>query len=129
MTETVKIIRLQSGEDIIAGYIEDEETALLYNPLHMIVKRTTQGSVMLMLPWLPVEMIKENVSSIYLTDILTIVDPKDSAVEYYQNALQKLQLQQDLEKEISDYENEYLSGASEEVYAEVLKNTKIGTVH
>jgi hypothetical protein len=129
MTETVKIIRLQSGEDIIAGYLEDEETALLYNPLHMIVKRTTKGSVMLMLPWLPVEMIKENVSSIYLTDILTIVDPKDSAVEYYQNALQKLQLQQDVEKEISDYENEYLAGASEDVYTDVLRNTKIGIVH
>lgn len=127
--ENVKIIRLQSGEDIIAGYIEDEDTALLYNPLHMIVKRTTQGSVMLMLPWLPVEMIKENVSSIYLTDILTIVEPKDSAVEYYQSALEKLQLQQDLEKEISDYEREFVTGDSEDYYADVLKNTKIGTVH
>ena len=127
--ENVKIIRLQSGEDIIAEYVEDGETALLYHPMQMVIRRSTQGSVMLLLPWLPVEMITEDVSSIYLTDILTIVNPKISTIEYYESAIEKLQLKDALEKEIGDYENEYMAGVSEEYYADVLKNTKIGTVH
>ncbi len=40
---TIKIVRLQSGEDIMADMIEDEEndTVLLDNPMHIIFKRFT----------------------------------------------------------------------------------------
>ena len=60
--QVVKIVRLQSGEDIIAGYVEDYETELitLDNPMHLIFKRTTRGTVMMLLPWLPIEIIKNN---------------------------------------------------------------------
>ncbi len=82
----IKIVRLQSGEDIMADMIQDEEndTILLDNPMHIIFKRIPTGqTVMMMMPWLPIEIIKENSAIVYGSDILTIIEPKDDLVEYY----------------------------------------------
>jgi hypothetical protein len=95
MTEpSVKIVRLQSGEDIIAGYLEDNnsEIVLLDNPMHLIFKRTPRGTVMMMMPWLPIELIKDNIATIYTTDILTVVEPKEMLIEYYGNLINHEQL-------------------------------------
>ena len=86
----IKIVRLQSGEDIIADCtaIEDSDTVLLNRPMHIVFKRVSTGkSVMMMMPWLPIELIKENSAIIYEADILTVIDPKDDLVEYYSNAV------------------------------------------
>ena len=90
----IKIIRLQSGEDIIAGLTHDDESEMMMldNPMHLIFKRTSQGTVMMMLPWLPIELIKDNIATIYSSDVLTIVDPKDALVEYYGNMINTQQL-------------------------------------
>ena len=94
LIQGVKIVRLQSGEDIIASIIEDDESemVMLNNPMHLIFKRTSQGTVMMMLPWLPIELIKDNMATIYSSDILTMVDPKDALVEYYGNMINTEQL-------------------------------------
>jgi hypothetical protein len=42
---------------------------------------------MMMMPWLPVELIKENTAHIYGADILTYIEPKDDLIEYYNNAV------------------------------------------
>jgi len=71
----IKIIRLHGGEDIIADYIqsEDEETAILHNPMQVIFKRIPTGqTVMMMMPWLPIEIIKDNHAILYTSDILTL---------------------------------------------------------
>ena len=85
----IKLIRLQSGEDIIAGLTEDSESnmVMLDNPMHLIFKRTSQGTVMFMLPWLPIELNKDNIATIVTDDILTIVEPKDDLIEYYGNII------------------------------------------
>ena len=90
----VKLIRLQSGEDIIAGLIEDSESnmVMLDNPMHLIFKRTSQGTVMFMMPWLPIELIKDNIATIVNEDILTIVDPKEDLIEYYGNVINQAQM-------------------------------------
>ena len=76
--EGVRIVRLQSGEDIIAGNTGNTNTniVVLDNPMHLIFKRTSQGTVMMMLPWLPIELIKDNIATVLSGDILTIVEPK-----------------------------------------------------
>jgi hypothetical protein len=90
MNHGVKIVRLQSGEDILAGYQDDPDSDLvmLDNPMHLIFKRTTQGTVMMLLPWLPIELIKSNIATIYTADILTTIEPKETLVEYYGNLVQ-----------------------------------------
>jgi hypothetical protein len=90
----VHIVRLQSGEDIIAGYSSNTTTdvVVLDNPMHLIFKRTSQGTVMMMLPWLPIELIKVNIATLLLGDILTVVEPKDELKEYYHNAINTTQM-------------------------------------
>jgi hypothetical protein len=65
---------------------------LLDNPMHLIFKRTTQGTVMMLLPWLPIELINDNIATIYESDILTVVEPKPDLVEYYGNVINHTQM-------------------------------------
>ena len=86
MENNIKIVRLESGEDIIANYFEDEETGvvLLNSPMHIIFKRMPTGrTVMMMLPWLPLELIKDNQAIIGSEKILTMIEPKDELITYY----------------------------------------------
>ena len=90
LVPNIRIVRLQSGEDIIADCIPslDEETVELKKPMHIIFKRIQTGkSIMMMMPWLPVELIKENTAHIYGADILSYLEPKDDLIEYYNNAV------------------------------------------
>ena len=92
----VKIIRMQTGEDIMASMIgeEEAETVLLEDPMRLIFRRMPTGqTVMMMMPWLPVELIKDNNALIYNSDIVTIIDPKDSMIEYYENLVIKTMLE------------------------------------
>ena len=95
----IKIVRLQSGEDIMADVMENDENELIVldNPMHIIFKRMPTGqTVMMMMPWLPIEIIKENNATIYGTDILTVIEPKDDLIEYYGKAV--LEAQEVMEK-------------------------------
>jgi len=90
LVPNIRIVRLQSGEDIIADCIPnlDEETVELKRPMHIIFKRIQTGrSIMMMMPWLPVELIKENTAHIYGADILSYLEPKDDLIEYYNNSV------------------------------------------
>lgn len=87
---------MQTGEDIMASMIgeEQEETVLLEDPMRLIFRRMPTGqTVMMMMPWLPVELIKDNSALVYNSDIITIVDPKESMVEYYENLVIKTMLE------------------------------------
>jgi ABC-type uncharacterized transport system YnjBCD substrate-binding protein len=92
----VKIIRMQTGEDVMASMVgeEEEETVLLADPMRLIYRRMPTGqTVLMMMPWLPVELIKDNNALVYNSDIVTIVDPKESMIEYYENLVIKTMLE------------------------------------
>jgi hypothetical protein len=116
LLQGVKIVRLQSGEDIIASIIEDDESEMIMldNPMHLIFKRTSQGTVMMMLPWLPIELIKDNTATIYSSNVLTIVDPKDALVEYYGNMINTEQLKQMRDNTMVENLKEALDDSEEE---------------
>ena len=86
----IKIVRLKSGEDVIASFTEDkkEKKVTLENPMHIIFKRTPSqkaGPMMYMLPWLPVEMVQDDIALIDSINVLTIFEPKGEMKEYYEN--------------------------------------------
>jgi hypothetical protein len=136
----IKIVRLQSGEDIMADIIEDEEndTIFLDNPMHIIFKRMPTGqTVMMMMPWLPIEIIKENNAIVYATDILTMIDPKEDLINYYGNVVVEAQhrmveqrnfneLTYDDEEEEQD--DEYDELAEDELF-EILREKKSSKLH
>lgn len=137
----IKIVRLQSGEDIIADAIMDEEndTVMLDNPMHVIFKRIPSGqTVMMMAPWLPIEIIKENIAVIYASDILTVIEPKSEVIEYYGNVVVEAQHRMEHTKQLGsldddeeddyDYDDEGEEIDEEELF-EIMKESKKHKLH
>jgi hypothetical protein len=130
----IKIVRLQSGEDIMADIIEDEEndTIFLDNPMHIIFKRVPTGqTVMMMAPWLPIEIIKENSAIVYSTDILTIIEPKDDLVRYYGSVVSEAQLRMEEKRNFDeeyDEEEDEEDIDAEELF-EILNEKKKHNIH
>ena len=135
----IKIVRLQSGEDIMADCIEDTEqgTVLLENPMHIIFKRVPTGqTVMMMMPWLPIELIKENSAIIYDSDILTVIEPKDDLINYYGqiviSAQEKMENSENIFGEDDDDDDEE-EGLQEDIdpeaLFELLKEKKKNKLH
>jgi hypothetical protein len=88
----VKLIRMQSGEDIMASMLEDDNSDQIQinDPMRIVFRRMPTGqTVMMMMPWLPVELIKENSAMIYYSDIVTVVEPKESMIRYYDKLVER----------------------------------------
>jgi hypothetical protein len=114
--DKVRIIRLQSGEDIMASYHENEGTGEVYlgAPMTMFFKRLPSGKAMMMMsPWLPLELIEYNHTYIFVSDILTIIEPKKVLVEYYRKIVKETEedalqdsktIEESLSGEASDYQ-------------------------
>lgn len=140
MQTTTKIIRLKSGEDIIADFFEDEQRnkLTLYRPMHVLFKRLLFGKIaMLMLPWLPVELLKKNYAEICTSDVIAILDPKDELIDYYKNMADEaedgmsgelnLNFQNDNEDEEDDEEEE--EKITDDQIEEIINERKRGTIH
>jgi hypothetical protein len=111
--DNIKIIRLQSGEDIIAAYREEngEGTVLLANPMTLLFKRLPTGkAIMLMSPWLPVELIESNATWVYTDDILSVMQPKANLIDYYNKSIRDLEIEmlasgKDVDDALSSYDD------------------------
>jgi hypothetical protein len=119
--DNIKIIRLQSGEDVIADYsqMEGDSSVLLTNPMTLMFKRMPTGrAVMLMSPWLPLELVEKNEAWLYESDILTIIQPKLQIIDYYCNTVKEVQedmLQDEMHGEgLTDISDQYDDEMSEE---------------
>ena len=131
----IKIVRLQSGEDVICNYYADDENGvvLLADPMHLIFKRMPTGrTVMMMMPWLPIEIIKDNSAIVYDSDILTIIGPKDELIHYYnQNVFHSQELADDnsIAEQLLETEDEDDLEEKAEELLEILKERKKSNLH
>jgi len=131
----IKIVRLQSGEDVICNYYADDENGvvLLADPMHLIFKRMPTGrTVMMMMPWLPIEIIKDNSAIVYDSDILTIIEPKDELIHYYnQNVFHSQELADDnsIAEQLLETEDEDDLEEKAEELLEILKERKKSNLH
>lgn len=91
MVKQIKILRLKDGEDIMASFIETPNHMLiLENPMTVFFKRLSiSKSMVMMSPWLPIELVNENIVEIYSHDVLTSFEPKQSLVDYYNKAVEE----------------------------------------
>jgi hypothetical protein len=83
---------MQTGEDIMASMFEqeDSEQVQLNDPMRLVFRRMPTGqTVMMMMPWLPVELIKENSALVYSSDIVTIIEPKEAMIRYYDKLVER----------------------------------------
>lgn len=111
----VRIVRLQSGEDIIAEYEEKVEEGIVFlnNPMSLLFKRLPTGkAIMLMSPWLPTELVEQNNTWLYSQDILAVMHPKTSLVSYYGKSVKDLQIEmlqssQEVEDSLNNYDDNH----------------------
>lgn len=122
--DDIKIIRLQSGEDVIASCFHGQDAVTLQNPMLVIFKRHVSGkAMMILLPWLPLEIIENNSATIYNNDILTEFIPKQSLVEYYLKSITDLEEQieygsEDLENDMNEEQSPFDELSFEEALEE-----------
>jgi hypothetical protein len=120
---------MQSGEDIMASMFEDENSDQIQinDPMRIVFRRLPTGqTMMMMMPWLPVELIKENSALIYYSDIVTVVEPKESMIRYYDKLVERtLEEMVDSDKLIEDLleENEEKE-IEEDVMEEIVEQIK-----
>lgn len=91
--EAVKLIRLKSGEDIIA-YIEqvDKLNFVVREPMVVLTKQDNRNNkhVIMMDHWLPVPLIRHNEAFITESEIVTMLEPTSEFSEYYENAVDNM---------------------------------------
>lgn len=139
MTEQtgIKLIRLNTGEDIIANCIDDEanNTIMIGNPMRVVVRRLSESSqsMLVMMPWLPLEIIEEDLATINYQDIITVVEPKKSFIEYYNNMVDqyKVSLETMKDQDIfgEELENEEMDEDMMQEMLDLLKERKTKSLH
>lgn len=122
-----KLVRMKNGDDIIATIKQDELNTILTNPMRLVFKRLPTGQVIMMLsPWLPVELLDEEHASIENDNVLTIIEPKIQLVEYYNRtviAFNKLKM--DFESKIDEYLIDHEDEDDEEDYDTELSDEEL----
>jgi hypothetical protein len=122
-----KLVRMKNGDDIIATIKQDELNTILTNPMRLVFKRLPTGQVIMMLsPWLPVELLDEEHASIENDNVLTMIEPKMQLVEYYNRtviAFNKLKM--DFESKIDEYLIDHEDEDDEEDYNEELSDEEL----
>ena len=88
---TIKIVRLKSGEDIIGNvtangiqYYDIDE------PMSFEVDYRGNHSGLVMRHWLPVQLLKKNQIQLNAHDVLCVLEPDDEFSEYYLNTVEKV---------------------------------------
>lgn len=114
--EAIKLIRLKSGEDIIA-YIEqvDKLNFVVREPMSVFTKNDTRTGkqIVLMDHWLPVTLIRHNEAFITEGEIITMLEPSSEFTEYYENSVNTI-------KQVLEFHN--TTSSDEEVNSSLTKD-------
>lgn len=118
--DNVKLIRLNSGEDIVAYLEEEDNNYLLLTPMAVFVKRLNSGKTIMMIStWLPNEIVEDEIISISKDKVLLVMQPKKELLVYYQKSLDELDGYEIESGE--DYDEESLRDASQDTDEEELE--------
>lgn len=89
--ESINLLRLKSGEDIIC-YMEHygHDEIMVRDAMVVFIKMDMKnGKQIAMLDhWLPVSVIKENETIIKMSEVLAIMNPTPEFTEYFENSVE-----------------------------------------
>ena len=89
--KNVKIVRLTSGEDLIAGLLEADGTYYLKSPMVFILKDTGKTFALMLQSWLPIQIMKMNECVLKSKDVLFMAEPEENFAEYYLDQIQEME--------------------------------------
>ena len=87
--QVVKMIRLKTGEDIIAQVSDDGICYQVFDAMSVSVEYKGKATGIAMTYWLPVQLIKNQPVDLQYADILTTMDPNDDLLEYYEGTVER----------------------------------------
>jgi hypothetical protein len=87
--------------------------------------------MMMMLPWLPIELIEKNSAVIYSSDILTVIDPKVDLINHYAASVSELikRMEKGMLEDNDEEEDEDDDKLRTEDMIEILNNFKSKKLH
>jgi hypothetical protein len=131
-----KIVRLNTGEDIIGACLIDDDNSCISieNPMKVYIKRMANANktMLVMMPWLPLEIIDDDFATINYQDIITVLDPKESFIEYYTSMVEQFEARMKLADdsiEQEDDEDDEMDDSTLQDMLDSLKETKRGRLH
>jgi len=110
--EAVKVLRLKSGEDIIAYFEQvDKLNFIVREPMVVMVKSDVKSGkqIILMDHWLPAPLIKNNEAFLTENEIVTILEPTSEFSEYFENAVDSIHKAKSVVEEMSESNDEEMS--------------------
>jgi hypothetical protein len=122
METTIKIFRLNCGDDIIAKVQNKENKYKLIHPILFMLRNDnkTGNQVVNMSFWLPVSLMDKNEAIIDARDILTVVDPSADFAEYYLGAVESIN------SSITSFKSEDDESLTEENMMSILDSMSVG---
>ena len=84
---TIKLIRMWSGEDVIADIIKEESDSITITDPIVAVPSNQQGQIAFA-PWSP--LVKKDKLEIVMSYIVYIADPQDEIIEQYKTMFGKI---------------------------------------
>jgi hypothetical protein len=110
--EAIKVLRLKSGEDIIAYFEQvDKLNFIIREPMVVLVKSDMKSGkqVIMMDHWLPAPLIKHNEAFLTENEIVTILEPTSEFSEYFENAVDAIHKAKTVEDETSEMDGEEMN--------------------
>ena len=100
----VKIVRLKSGDDVIANLDGDinENKIILYYPMAFHIVDRNRMSQIVLAHYLPYQLITDNYCIIDADEVLFLLEPNDQFKEYYVNSVEKLVQSEQEPVDVSD---------------------------
>lgn len=85
-------MRLKTGEDIITQVTnETSKTVEIINPMVILFKRLETGRAMiLMSPWIPIEIVCDNSTVIDTNNIISTMKPRQSLIDHYIETIERM---------------------------------------
>jgi hypothetical protein len=124
----IKILRLNTGEDIIGACLMDDEHGCVgvENPMKLHLRRVSMAgqAMLVMLPWLPLEVIEENYATINYDDIITVIDPKRNLIDHYTNTITEIEATMSMDKNDHLLEDEEEEEVDEDTMQEMLNSLR-----
>jgi len=86
----IKILRLQSGEDIIGLVDISDENYKVTEPMSVGIEPRGKYNGLVMHHWLPVQLVKNKTIVISKCDVMFAMEPTDEFTEYYNTTVEKI---------------------------------------
>lgn len=107
--QEIKIVRLNTGEDVVAIVHQETEGVNLAEPMVIEFMSRGQNTSMVMSHWLPIQLTDDNEVFVKASSIVCMMKPNEEFLEYYIKSMKKLKQLKDVENSVEGITGDEIS--------------------